>query len=318
MSLTPKFSVLLRIAVGTFALNVLCQTYHLLREPYRFYDAYSPNPFFIIILLFTQVIFHVKWLTDLWHRESAEDILDRRSSLVLRSVVRPGMGRCRSFDYKPLMSMSIPESEAAQDIELMNRIQQVQKDYLPIYIVGNICLAAWSAAWFRAQYNICQILCTITILAQLYSLFFIFRSRRNRDFSQRDYLTNIIIKPRMAGAILLMFKTWGAVDNQSPPSMVLQIYFGAILVILSLASGPDPTLGTCVVYDLIALIFGNYRNTEWRLTFLWLAAVVAIVTLCDWLATISRRKNMQTKSLFSDMIWGERSNFHLDTNNSVI
>lgn len=50
------------------------------------------------------------------------------------------MGRCRSFDYKPLMSMSIPESEAAQDIELMNRIQQVQKDYLPIYIVGNICL----------------------------------------------------------------------------------------------------------------------------------------------------------------------------------
>lgn len=136
------------------------------------------------------------------------------------------MGRCRSFDYKPLMSMSIPESEAAQDIELMNRIQQVQKDYLPIYIVGNICLAAWSAAWFRAQYNICQILCTITILAQLYSLFFIFRSRRNRDFSQRDYLTNIIIKPRMAGAILLMFKTWGAVDNQSPPSMVLQIYFG--------------------------------------------------------------------------------------------
>jgi len=76
-------------------------------------------------------------------------------------------------------------------------------------------LAAWSVAWFKERYTVCQILCTVTILAQLYSLFFIFRSHRNRDFNQRDYLTNILIKPRAAGAILLMFKTWGAVDVSS-------------------------------------------------------------------------------------------------------
>ena len=73
-------------------------------------------------------------------------------------------------------------------------------------------LAGWSVSWFREKYAICQTLCIITILAQFYSLFFIFQSRRNHDFNQRDYLTDIIVKPRVAGAVLLMFKTWGAVD----------------------------------------------------------------------------------------------------------
>ena len=128
------------------------------------------------------------------------------------------------------------EKEAAQESELMNKVEKVHVEYLPIYILGNLCLgtsnipvgigftelmknvplAGWSVAWFREQYTICQILCTITILAQFYSLFFIFRSRRNRNFNQRDYLTNAVIKPRAAGAILLMFKTWGAVNVSFP------------------------------------------------------------------------------------------------------
>jgi hypothetical protein len=133
----PKSRIFLRIAVGTFALNVLCQTYHLLLEPYQLYVAYSPNPFFIVMLLFTQVIFHVKWLADLWHREPAERILERRTSLAPRSALRPGLGRCHSYDPEALRS--IPEKEMMQDVDSMNMVE-LQIEYLPIYILGNLCL----------------------------------------------------------------------------------------------------------------------------------------------------------------------------------
>ena len=138
MSLLSNFNVVLRIAIVTFALNALCQAYHLFVEPYQLYVAFSPNPFFIIILLFTQVVLHVKWLMDLWHREPVEKILERRS-LAPRPAGRPGFPRYHSFDYEAMKSI-MPEKEIEQDATLMNKVEQIQMEYLPIYILGNLCL----------------------------------------------------------------------------------------------------------------------------------------------------------------------------------
>jgi hypothetical protein len=113
----------------------------------------------------------------------------------------------------------------------------------------NALLGGWSIAWMNRQYTLCQVLCIVTVIAQLYTLFFILGSRRSRDFYQRDYLTNLIVKPRIAAAIMLMFKTWGA-DNVRPsvltmgvsltippqnlpfPSISIQLCFATLLVVL--------------------------------------------------------------------------------------
>jgi hypothetical protein len=137
MSSTLNFRVLLKIAVATFALNILCQAYHVFVEPYQLYVAYSPNPFFIIIFLFTQVIFHVRWLTDLWYHEPAEKLIERRTSLRPRSALRPALGRLHSYDYEATRSMA---ERQALEVDWKNKLQSVHMEYLPIYILGNLGL----------------------------------------------------------------------------------------------------------------------------------------------------------------------------------
>ena len=78
------------------------------------------------------------------------------------------------------------------------------------------------------------------------------------------------------------------------------------LQLQTLASGPDPTLGFCVLFDLIALAFGDCRNIDWSSTFWKLAIVVTIVTLCDWFSAVSRRDSWKIRRVSSKMVWGRR------------
>lgn len=65
-----------------------------------------------------------------------------RRSLVPRTTAKPGLTRHHSFDYEAMRFMAEKEAEkeAEQESELMNKVEKVHVEYLPIYILGNLCL----------------------------------------------------------------------------------------------------------------------------------------------------------------------------------
>ncbi len=60
-------------------------------------------------------------------------------------------------------------------------------------------------------------------------------------------------------------------------------------VFQTLASGPDPTLGLCLICDLVAMILGPHQVPEWRTTFMYMAPAIAIVIAADYYLDARRR-----------------------------
>jgi hypothetical protein len=139
MSSTLSFKTALRIAVGTFALHVLTHVYHICMEPLRLYIVYSPDLLFLSVFLFTLVIFHTMWLSNLWQRDLMAKSPCRPTLRALDAVKsKPRFCQAQSFDYEAMKSRA--ERESVQEEDLTDEIKQVQAEYLPIYILGNVCL----------------------------------------------------------------------------------------------------------------------------------------------------------------------------------
>lgn len=142
MHLISDFILARQVAVGTFILNVLCQAYHL-TEPPPLYVAFYPNPLFVVILLFAEVLLHAAWLTDLWQREPPEKLTGCHPMLeppVLSPdtpKTRPVGIRSHSFDYEAVRAKAqkVLASEASA-----KRVHRAQMDYLQVYILSNLCL----------------------------------------------------------------------------------------------------------------------------------------------------------------------------------
>lgn len=145
MSSPLTFNTMLRIAAGTFVLHILTHAYHIFKEPLRLYVAYSPDPLFLTVLVFTQVIFHTMWLSNLWQQDLAAANANLKTPLrrpTIRALdavkSKPKFSRAQSFDYEAMKSRAWKEVPQKED--LTDKIKQVQAEYLPIYILGNICL----------------------------------------------------------------------------------------------------------------------------------------------------------------------------------
>lgn len=182
------------------------------------------------------------------------------------------------------------------------------------YLV-DILLVVWPFTFLYQYYFTSQILLIIHTSAQLYAVFILFP--RGHTLSQQNGLTHLTAKMNMGFAVLLIWKTWGVVDVNSlvlvhvvytheihqtilAPSATEQIHSGVVFLLLvgvsihhldvytiltttfcqTVASGPDPTLGLCLSYDLAALYFGPKRT--WHDSFMYISALVFVVAVGDW------------------------------------
>jgi hypothetical protein len=57
----------------------------------------------------------------------------------------------------------------------------------------------------------------------------------------------------------------------------------------TLASGPDPTLGLCLICDLVAMILGPHQVPEWHTAFMYMAPAIGIVIAADYYLDVRRR-----------------------------
>ncbi|KAF8905303.1 hypothetical protein CPB85DRAFT_1315570 [Mucidula mucida] len=153
-----------------------------------------------------------------------------------------------------------------------------QLAYTPIYALGNVCLSGWAIAWLQERYEAAQWILVVNTVLQLYGMFFL---KNGTLDTRKDPITVLVSKTCVAAALMFMWKTWGAIDKLSPPSITDQLYSGAVFLVLTIASGPDRNLGLCLLYVLAALYCGQYRNTGWHQTFPWISAAVVIAIVVD-------------------------------------
>ncbi|OCB86202.1 hypothetical protein A7U60_g6791 [Sanghuangporus baumii] len=149
-----------------------------------------------------------------------------------------------------------------------NEVDQAQLDYVPIYTLGNLCIAAWMIFWNNEQFTASQIFVTVNSLAQLYAVATL------PAYSPQNALTHWVAKTS-AGIGLLDFVDNGGVATKysPPPSTLVKILTAGFFGIASVVA--DPILGGCVVYDLVALYAG--QQGIWRSTLGWFAAGSAAI-----------------------------------------
>ncbi|EJD03486.1 uncharacterized protein FOMMEDRAFT_154558 [Fomitiporia mediterranea MF3/22] len=147
-------------------------------------------------------------------------------------------------------------------------VDQAQLDYVPIYALGNICIAGWMVFWNHEKFTASQLLVSINTFAQLYAV------ARLPAYTQQTALTHWVAKTT-AGIGLLDFVDNGAVAlaYSPPPSTLVQILAAAFFGIPSILG--DPILGGCIIYDLVALYSG--QQGSWRSTLGWFATGSAAI-----------------------------------------
>jgi len=147
-------------------------------------------------------------------------------------------------------------------------VDDAQLKYAPIYVLGNLCIAGWMIFWNNENFGLSQLLVTVNTLSQLFAV------SQLPPITSASALTHWVAKTT-AGIGILDLLDNGAVALRypGPPSLTVQALTAGLFGLASASS--DLILGGCIVYDIIALAFGQ-RQT-WGGTLAWYAAGSAAI-----------------------------------------
>lgn len=168
--------------------------------------------------------------------------------------------------------------------------EPAQLNYVPIYVLGNLCIAGWMLFWNSERFGWAQALVTINSAAQLYAV------ARLPPLSRATLLTHLVAKTT-AGIGIMDFVDNGAVFARVLPPLPLAakiatagVFAVAVSVYSSLPcsvidrcaqSGmSDWIMGGALVFDLLALWSGQQRlDTAWSAQLGWMAAGSAAIVV---------------------------------------
>ncbi|THH10386.1 hypothetical protein EW145_g1347 [Phellinidium pouzarii] len=140
-------------------------------------------------------------------------------------------------------------------------IEPSQLSYVPIYALGNVCIAGWMFFWNRQQFGMSQALVSINSLAHIYAV------SQLPPLTSANVLTHWVAKTT-AGIGLLDFVDNGAVAlRYRTPSTLVKILTGGFVALANVIA--DPIVGGCIGYDLFALYSG--QQGMWSSLLGWLA-----------------------------------------------
>ncbi|KIK59286.1 hypothetical protein GYMLUDRAFT_74540 [Collybiopsis luxurians FD-317 M1] len=154
--------------------------------------------------------------------------------------------------------------------------------YMPYFVFGNICLAMWAVAMQRNSISLGQIVLLIAILPQLRIAFPALRTISEPV----DKMTVLLSKLFMGTFIMYLWRTWASIDVGIPPSPSQKIHSGVVFTLLTVAPGPDPTIGVILIYVLLSLYLGSYQNSGWPNFFLLESGILASILAVE--ALVSR------------------------------
>ena len=153
-----------------------------------------------------------------------------------------------------------------------------QVDFVPIYALGNICIASWMVFWNSSNLKAAHVFVTINSLSQLW---YITTKLGKMDTSSTSSMLTHIVSKTFAGIGVLDLLHNGSVAffKDQPATTLVKVLTGVGFGMASAAS--DWIFGGCLVYDLVALSVG--QSGGWRnLLAAYAAGSAAIVGAKNW------------------------------------
>ncbi|KAJ7657970.1 Dor1-like family-domain-containing protein [Mycena rosella] len=265
------------LAVVIFATSVLYQIYAFVTQPARLEDlVYAPHPYFLMAFVAIQIGLQFCWIVQMFHSNEPSDAF-------------------------PL---------DIRDVDSDRALEPAQMAYVPYFVISNICIVppvASTLAWGWDHPILSQVFTVSNAACQLYFVFFALHSSGKYEWTQKTRLTHLVAKSSAGVAVLYMWRAWGVLDiNSWRPALQQQVHCGVLFLLLAFASGPDPTLGLCLLLDLVALAAGNTKE-EWRFAFFCIIGVLFVVVLSDWMLAWKNRYAPRTSPIDPE---DEESAFH--------
>lgn len=148
-------------------------------------------------------------------------------------------------------------------------------DYVPYHTLYNISLGVWMLFWNAEQLRISEIFVIVNAVTQLYYVFARLRPMNTRSLT--SILTNVVARTAAGISVLDVLHNGSiAYFKGEPATLAVKLVTGLGFGALSLAS--DWILGSCLVYNLIALAAG--QTAGWRtLLGAYAAGAAGVVTL---------------------------------------
>ncbi|THH10526.1 hypothetical protein EW146_g8345 [Bondarzewia mesenterica] len=254
------------IALTSFAINFGAQVYGMLSSPNMKevadanHYAFSPNPWFIAGFFSMQTVLHVFWLKELWFMHDAHP------------------------------------DEVAVDAET----RHATLTYVPVYALGNLCIAAWLFFWLHSQFIVSQVLVTINTFAQLFAVFsFPVLSAPFSVQSRPQVLLHLVAKTFAGIGVLDFLDNGGVAFGYTNPGVGMQVLVPVGFIILAMLS--DPIFGACLVYDLVALAVGQ-RGGKWGAELGWYAGATGLFVAFKSLRFFHEMKQGQVKLAHGDQV----------------
>lgn len=138
--------------------------------------------------------------------------------------------------------------------------------------------------WLRENFIFAQLFYIFNAVLNMTGVAFLLNNTGAHSLSRKNWLTHTLVKTSVALGILSSWRGWGTIDNRLHPSISELIETPVIFLLLAIASGPDPTLGLCLVYNFFALAYGPGISERWRNAFKYDIAIVGATVLIDFVA----------------------------------
>ncbi|TFK42058.1 hypothetical protein BDQ12DRAFT_351912 [Crucibulum laeve] len=238
---------------------------------------YFPNKIFVWIFAAFQIMLQAIWLGTMFRIDPTGD------------STSPRVRRRRGESISPIEEQGLmddPELELGDMREELLEPEPSQFAYVPYYIVANIWMGAWSVTWLSGRHIIAQFFLSLNAATHIFGLFWVLYAKRKHSLCRENFLTHLVAKTSCGLAVLYMWKNWGSIDDITPPSTPETVQTGVIFVLLTICSGPDPTLGIALLYDLLALMIGQpeyakHQSAKWHRAFIYIFICVALAMVGD-------------------------------------
>ncbi|KZP27644.1 hypothetical protein FIBSPDRAFT_853507 [Athelia psychrophila] len=249
------------LALGSFIINFSCQLYGSLAKPNMKdiadanHYAFSPHPYFIAAFFSFQALFQLYWIAGLFKAKSASPSPKYEHRVTLGSEV-PGVNAYAEGEPEP-----------------------AQMAYVPIYALGNLCIAGWMVFWMQENFWASQTLVVINSTVQLYAVLSLLSPSSPFRISTQNWKTHLVANTFAGVGVLDFIDNGGvALKLKGPPSATVQAATVAAFLVLHLVSraSPDPTFTLCLAYDVLGLWAGHPGEGSWRWILAGLAAVLGV------------------------------------------
>ncbi|KAF5311890.1 hypothetical protein D9619_002684 [Psilocybe cf. subviscida] len=262
-----RLSILRALAVLSFTAYVYTQL-HALSPPTplpAIPKPYVPHEGFVAAFFAASALLNVYWLRQLFFKwDYAGDIIQLA---------------CGWDDT----AASTTTSKAPFTFNATKRygLSAAQVASLPVHILGNVFLTLWSLAWSNGYYLLAQGFLACNLTVQLYSVFILLHVEHDEFITPINFLTHIVVKTNAGLAILFMWRNWSLIDQVMSPQIAEMANSGIVFLLIVIGSGPDPILGICILYNLLALILGESHCEAWFHAFHWMMIVIIITLLVE-------------------------------------